>query len=399
MFPILLAAPGVFCAGCAVYLLILAAASVPRRREAPGPAAEAKDRLLVLVPAHNEEVLIARSVQSLIGQTYPRELFRVVVIADNCTDRTASAAVEAGAEVMVRTEPAAMGKGQALRWAMDRVLAAPDRPDAIVVVDADSIADPDLVAALAAEMRAGHDVVQADYSLLGVDGSPRSELLSAAFLLFHRVRFNGRARLAMAANLVGNGMLFRSSVLESHPWDAFTGVEDLEYSLRLRLAGVRPWFAPGAHVAGPGPASSPGALRQRVRWEGGRFYVVRRYLVKLVAAAATRRDFSLLDAAIDLATPPLGLLTLATVGGLVATIVAIAAGGVAPASVLIPWAVATVALPGFVVIGLWSAGEKDEIWRLAFAAPGFLMWKLGAYLGMLRGHDVRRWDRTDRVLS
>ena len=63
-------------------------------------------------------------------------------------------------------------------------------------------------------------------------------MLAAGFLLFQRVRFGGRARLGMPANLVGNGMLFGRSVLEAHPWNAFTGVEDLEYSMRLRLAGM-----------------------------------------------------------------------------------------------------------------------------------------------------------------
>jgi exopolysaccharide biosynthesis WecB/TagA/CpsF family protein len=226
-------------------------------------------------------------------------------------------------------------------------------------------------------------------------GSPKSAIIAAGFLLFHRVRFSGRARLGMAANLVGNGMLFARSVLEVHPWDAFTGVEDLEYSIRLRLAGIRARFASAAMVAGPGPASRAGVDRQRVRWEGGRFNVVRTWLWRLVASAITRRDPRLLDAALDLATPPLGLLCLATAGGaLVATTAVLVR--LAPAWVLVPWAIALVAIPAFVLIGLRAAHAPAAVWRALLGAPKFLAWKALTYVRLLRGFDSARWDRSDR---
>src|SRR5213078_1600550 len=137
---------------------------------------------------------------------------------DNCSDRTVEAATDAGAAVLVCERPDAPGKGHALRWAMDRLLCEPDPADAFVVVDADSVADPNLLSALAAELAAGHAAVQGDYTILLEAGSQRSALTAAAFLLFHRVRFSGRARLGMPANLVGNGMLFSRALLKAHPW-------------------------------------------------------------------------------------------------------------------------------------------------------------------------------------
>jgi 1,2-diacylglycerol 3-beta-glucosyltransferase len=390
----LLALAGSVAGGFGLYLLILAVAATPRRPSTLGTGVP-KSRLVVLVPAHNEESLVVRCVESLLAQTYPRDLYRVVVIADNCTDRTAAVASAAGAEVMVRHQPDARGKGQALRWAMDRVLAAAVAPDAAVVVDADSLADPTMLSALESELAAGHEVVQADYDLIADRESPRSAMVAAGFLLFHRVRFSGRARLGMAANLVGNGMLFSRAVLEAHPWDAFTGVEDLEYSMRLRLAGIRPRFALGALVSGPGPATRAGLSRQRLRWEGGRFYAVRTWLWRLVAAAIARRDPGLLDAALDLATPPLGLLSLVATGGTLVTIAAVAAH-LAPAWALLPWAFAMAAIPAFVFGGLRAAGEGALAWRVLAGAPTFLGWKAVTYLRLLRGFDAARWDRSDR---
>ncbi len=135
---ILLAIAGLPPAAAGTYLLVLALASF--RRAQPATATGARWRLAVVVPAHNEEALIARCLASLSDQTYPRSLYRVVVVADNCSDRTAQISRALGIEVMERLDEHARGKGHALRWAMDRLLAADHPPDAIVVVDADSIA-------------------------------------------------------------------------------------------------------------------------------------------------------------------------------------------------------------------------------------------------------------------
>lgn len=392
---LLLALPGGIVSVFCLYLLALALAYALGGRRAPDDPAEPVSRLAVLVPAHDEEHLIGRCVESLLAQSYPRALYEVTVIADNCSDRTAFRAAAAGARVMVRQQPNARGKGQALRWAMDRILAAPDPPDAVVVVDADSVADRDMLAALERELAAGHPVVQADYTVIIEPGSPRSAMVAAGFLLFHRVRFSGRSRLGMAANLVGNGMLFARSVLEAHPWDAFTGVEDLEYSMRLRVVGIGPRFAPGAVVSGPGPSTHAGVDRQRMRWEGGRFNVVRTWLWRLIATGIINRDPRLLDSALDLATPPLGLLCMATAGGALLTTAAVLAH-LAPAWALIPWTLAVVALPGYVVFGLRAAGAPGAVWRVVLGAPLFLVWKLATYVRLLHGFDTSRWDRSDR---
>ncbi len=224
----------------------------------------------------------------------------------------------------------------------------------------------------------------------------RADMVGVGFLLFHRVRFRGRARLGMPANLVGNGMLLSRAVLAAHPWSAFTEVEDLEYSIALRRAGVRPFFARSARVAGPAPASASGAVRQRLRWEGGRLHVARTQLWPLVRDAIQRRDPGLLDAALDLATPPLSALSLFAAGGLMLSLVGVAAGVISWWGVL-PWGVAVVAVPTFVVVGLWSAGSARRLWRVALGSPFFIGWKLMTYARLLRWHDVHGWERSDRV--
>jgi 1,2-diacylglycerol 3-beta-glucosyltransferase len=389
-------AVGTATAGASLYLLTLAVAAL--RHRPPPLVSPAGHRIVVLVPAHDEAALIGRCLRSLSAQTYPSRLRRTIVIADNCTDETARLAAAAGAEVLVRSDESSRGKGQALRWALDRVLADPWRADAVIVVDADSVADPQLVAVLAAHLAAGAEVVQAEYLALAEDESPRAALRSAAFLLFHRTRFAGRAVLGMACNLVGNGMLFSRRVLEEHPWRAFTSAEDLEYSMDLRLAGVRPVFAASARVFGPVAMRGRGARTQRLRWEGGRFHVVKTRLPRLLVSAVRTGDWSRLDAALDLAVPPLGLLVLLVGMGTVLSAVMVALGA-APGWALAPWLVACLAIPAYVLVGLRAADAPASAYRALLRAPVFVLAKVGTYLRLARGLRANRWERTERPAS
>ena len=158
-------------------------------------------------------------------------------------------------------------------------------------------------------------MVQADYLGRNEDGSTRSELRAAAFLLFHRVRFGGRAVLGLPCHLVGNGMLFSRRCSKTIPGTP---------SRAPRTSSTR--STSGSPGCGPSTPATPGSAApvagrgraaqvQRLRWEGGRFHVVRTRLPRLLAAVIGRRRWSLLDAAVDLAVPPLGLLAAASLLG------------------------------------------------------------------------------------
>ena len=67
-----------------------------------------KHKFMAIIPAHNEEMVVANLVESLKNQNYDRELYDIYVIADNCTDATAEVAKEAGAIVLERFDQAHM---------------------------------------------------------------------------------------------------------------------------------------------------------------------------------------------------------------------------------------------------------------------------------------------------
>jgi cellulose synthase/poly-beta-1,6-N-acetylglucosamine synthase-like glycosyltransferase len=385
---------GFLAAASGLYLLLLAGAAFFYRNGAS--RREPTSRLTVLVPAHNEADFIQRCVASLKTQDFPEGHAEVVVIADNCTDGTARLAEAAGATVLVRNAPEARGKGQALRWAIDHLnTRAESRPDGFVVVDGDSVADSNLLKGLSRHLEEGADAVQAEYLVLDDSDSPAVQLRAVAFTLFHRVRFAGRAALGLPCQLVGNGMLLSRRLLERHPWDAFTGAEDLEFSVTLRLGGVAPVFAGEAIVRGPVPASRRGAQVQRERWEGGRLRVARAAIPRLLHEILVRRRLTLLDLAIDLAIPPLGLLTAAVLGGTV-LVGALTSAQVVSPWLLVPWLTALSAVTGFVLLGLRSAQAPAWMYRRLLSTPPFLLRKLLGMAAVVRHRSSDKWVRTER---
>jgi 1,2-diacylglycerol 3-beta-glucosyltransferase len=384
---------GLVLAVFALYLVVLVlAALLHPRRKAPAAAREGT-RLGVVVPAHDEAGSIAACVASLLTQTYPRELVEVVVVADNCSDETAAVAAAAGAEVLVRNEPEARGKGHALRWAFDRLLAGERPPDALVVVDADSAAVPTFLETLVRQIDSGPEVVQGE-SLLTDDGTADGALRAAAFLLVNRARPLGKAVLGLPASLSGNGMLFTRDVLLEHPWTAFTSAEDVEYHVQLLLAGVRPAFAPGAVLRSPPAPHARAAEEQQLRWEGGKLHVARAYGRRLLAAAARERSVALAVSALELSLPPVGFLTAAAVatsaaGG------ALVALGIVGVWALVPALAALASLPVYVLVGLRAANAPRSAYAALARAPFFVVRKTMTVYRLLR-FRADSWVRTER---
>jgi len=396
MIVLLIASITVGCAAAAfsLYLLVLSIAAL--FYSPPPPHTAPTQRLTVLIPAHDEAALIGRCVRSFGAQSYPRHLFQVVVVADNCTDGTASIAGSAGADaVLVRDEPHARGKGHALRWAMDILLFEPEAPDAIVVVDADSVADPDFLLALSQPFEAGAQAVQGE-SLLYGDGSTSSELRVAAFRLVNRVRPSGRSALGLpATTLAGNGMLLARDLLLAKPWEAYTSAEDLEYGLDLQMAGVRIAFAGRAVVLSPPAPNAAAAATQQLRWEGGKVHLARTRIPRLVIHAVRRRMPSLLGTAFELALPPLGFIAATAAAGMLLG-GALTAGGVIPAWTLVPWLLASAAIVLFVLIGLWAGQASKSEYRALLRAPLFVVTKPARALGVMRFRGDT-WVRTERA--
>ncbi|PBJ81641.1 glycosyl transferase family 2 [Lysobacteraceae bacterium NML93-0399] len=370
-----------------VYLLVLALLS---GRPRPGPASRRHLRFDIVVPAHDEAGGIARTVASLQAIDWPRERFRIVVVADNCSDATAAIAREAGAHVLERHDARLRGKGHALAFAFE-ASRRDGLADAVAVVDADTGVSPNLLEAFAARLEHGARAVQAHYGVRNPHASWRTRLMTIAKGAFHIVRSRGRERLGLSCGLRGNGWCVTRGLLQQVPYRAYSLTEDLEYSICLGLAGVRVHYADEAHADGDMEAGGAAATPQRQRWELGRFALARQYALRLLQAGLHRRSAVCLDLALDLLVPPLSYLVLSALA-----LLALAAAGAAwqPAwTFWLAWpAFSLLAIVLYVLRGWQLSGTGTRGLLDLATAPVFVLWKL---LAMLRPRAAG-WVRTQR---
>jgi len=243
-------------------------------------------RLAVVVPAHDEEAMIARTVASLQAADSGAE---ILVVAHNCSDGTARAAAEAGARVVELNNCKLRGKAAALRHGFAAALDG--GANAVLVVDADTVVSPNLIAATRATLELGAEATQCRYELelpaCGAESGavhPLARLRALAFRGMNVLRARGRAGLGFSAGLFGNGFALTASALERVPFDASSIAEDVEYHTRLAEEGVRVYWVGEAFVHGHSPRSSKAQARQEARWEGGRLRVASRTTGGLIFA-------------------------------------------------------------------------------------------------------------------
>ena len=258
-----------------------ALAARPRRSEGDGPEA----RFLVVIPAHDEAAGIAATIRSCQAFHYPADRFEVLVIADNCSDETAAIARREGATVLERFDSLRKSKGYAIEDMIEwlRKTGQFGQFDAIVIIDADSLADPGLLRCFARVLRDGHDWIQCLYTVSNPDASWRTRLLTYAFSLFNGVFPLGLSQVGLSASFRGNGMCFSRAGLERVPWQSRGLVEDLEFSWVVRTAGERIAFVADAGVSGEMVVrGGAAAAAQRKRWEFGRRELRRKFLWPLL---------------------------------------------------------------------------------------------------------------------
>ena len=370
------------------YLFMLVLAS---RRPSVPAAPPTKLRFDLIVPAHDEESGIARTVRSLLAVHYPAALRRVLVIADNCTDNTADIARTAGATVLERNCADQRGKGYALAYAFEHSRTC-GFADVVVIVDADAEVSSNLLEAFASRIEGGAHAVQAHYGVRNPFTSWRTRLITIAQGSFHIVRARARERLKLSCGIRGNGWCVTHELLRQVPYRAFSLTEDLEYGIDLGLAGFRAAYADEAHANADMVSGAKAAGQQRERWEVGRFQLMRSKTLPLLRAAASRGDAICLDLALDLLVLPLSYIFLD-----VAALLFLAELAVLWHLSLAHWLLLGGAcacclclhvLRGWQLSGTGAQGLLD----LA-GAPYFLLWKL---LLMMQRHKSVEWLRTER---
>jgi cellulose synthase/poly-beta-1,6-N-acetylglucosamine synthase-like glycosyltransferase len=314
------------------------------------------------------------------------------VVADNCTDATATIAREAGVTVVERQDTQHRGKGYALDYGIGHLQNNP--PDVVTIVDADCAVHPGSLATLAQAAHQHQRPVQSLYLMAKPPEPSLKDFVSAfAFKVKNLVRPAGLLRFNLPGPLAGTGMAFPWSILTTIDLAHGHIVEDMKLGLDLAIAGHPPLFCPQAQVTGALPSDDNASQSQRTRWEHGHLQLLFSYVPQLLYQGLVQRRFDLVAVALDLAIPPLSSLVLiwfvlTVVGGLFttltgfwfATLVLAIAGG------LMVWAIAW---------AWYRYGRSDIPLGKLLGIPLYILWKIPLYFKFLFKPQTE-WVRTKR---
>lgn len=286
----------VFLAFVGVYQFVLALFGLVRNKTRIQHAPQKS--FAILVAAHNEEKVVGALVDNLKRLDYPKELYDVFVICDNCTDRTAEIVRSHGVHACERRNNQLKGKGYAIEWMLKELWAMPRQYDAVVMFDADNLVDTDFLRHMNNDLCEGHQVIQGYLDTKNPHDSWVTASYGITYWYCNRLWQLSRKNLGMANYLGGTGMCFDSNLLKDMGWGATSLVEDLEFSMRCVQRGINPVLNYDAKVYDEKPVSFRASARQRLRWMQGHFTVARQYFFPLVWTAIKQRSFIKFDAAI-----------------------------------------------------------------------------------------------------
>lgn len=346
-------------------------------------------RVTVLVPAHNEESVIHSTLENLNRELQTKH--DLVVIADNCTDRTAEIARDLGATVIKRHDHKLRGKGYALDYGLRYIESKP--PDVVVFVDADCIVAPGSIERLSTTALRTQRPVQATYLMEKPKlSSPKESVSAFAFKVKNLVRPYGLSRLKMPCLLTGTGMAFPIDAIRSVDLANGNLVEDMKLGFDLSIAGYPPLFSPEANVTGILPSQTQAAKTQRTRWEHGHLQTLLTYAPELFKASLRKKRFDLFVTALDLCVPPLSLLVVFWIFVMVLSLFAAVLG------TWIPLTIASTAgcLLIVAIMSSWNCfGRSDLPLMELLTIPMYILLKIPLYLKFLV-QPQNSWVRTER---
>lgn len=290
-----------------LYYFVIAFFGIWRKKE--NKILTPKKSFAVIVAAHNEEQVISQLVENLHVLNYPRELYDVFVVADNCKDRTAQLARAAGAFVYERFNLEQRGKGYAMEWMFNKLFRLKRKYDAVVVFDADNIVHPAFLLEMNNRLCKGEKVIQGYLDAKNPHDTWIAGTFAISFWVVNHIWHLAKYNLGLSSVLGGTGMCISTDVLQKFGWGATCLTEDMEFTMKVLLKGIRTTWAHDAIVYDEKPLTFKQSWNQRKRWAQGHFDIAGRYIPRMIMEGIKHRDIRILDGVLHLLQPHFLLLS------------------------------------------------------------------------------------------
>ncbi len=353
----------------------------------------ARPPISVLIPAHNEETPLAQTLVSVQSQLSHSDT--LLVIADNCEDRTAEIARQYGANVLERQDEVNRGKGFALDAGLRYLANNKSHGDVVVMVDADCTLEENAIDLLVERAISSGRPVQGTYVMLRPENAgPAAVISELAFTLKNRARALGDEMLGWPCVLRGSGMAFPWRLLRDRNVASDHIVEDVQIGLDLTLDGKGPVFCAEAEIRSELPSSQDASKTQRTRWEHGYMSMVA-HTPRLLWLGVTRLRWQLFGTAAILAIPPLSMHCAGWLGGFMLSLIAWGLGWATTLPLLV-FSVSGVVFFSCTLLAWYRFARTEVPFSSLLAIPGYILGKLPIYLKFFTGRE-RKWVRTSRT--
>jgi cellulose synthase/poly-beta-1,6-N-acetylglucosamine synthase-like glycosyltransferase len=254
----------------------------------------------IMVPAHNEGVVISKTVESLLALDYPHDRYEIIVINDNSSDNSAELLGNIQRRnpernlIIINTDSVIGGKGKsnALNIGFAR-----SQGELIAIYDADNTPERTALRYLVAEIMNDSSLgaVIGKFRTRNRDASLLTRFINIETLSFQWMAQAGRWKLFKLCTIPGTNFIMRRSIVESiGGWDVKAIAEDTEISFRIYMMGYRIKFQPKSVTWEQEPQTVKVWFKQRTRWAKGNIYVIVKNIPLLFDRKASKIRFDIL---------------------------------------------------------------------------------------------------------
>lgn len=260
-------------------------------------------RFAILIPAHNEQTVIADIVSNLNQMEYPKTMYDICVIADNSNDGTAAIARSLGALVLEHTSlpGEAKGKPYAIKYALDTLDMT--QYDAVVIFDADNLVSLNYLQEMNNHLCAGEKLIQCYLDSKNPNDNVISTGYAVSYYYMNRSWQLAKYRLGLGNAIGGTGFCVDIGLLNEVGWTARSLTEDLEFTMQCLLIGEKATWCHHARVYDEKPTNFFASCIQRIRWARGHWDVCYKYSTPLLKRAIMKLDILSLDGLLYLLNP------------------------------------------------------------------------------------------------
>jgi len=348
----------------------------------------------IIIPAHNEEKYIGKLLQSIKEQDYPQELINVIVIADNCNDRTTEIVRSFEYDFFEKNDRINSGKAGALSFATEKLKSYSDLDSkCIIVVDSDCLLDSKFCKAMDYyfQKRPSNTIFQGFRYVDNSNVSSVSGLDAGAEAIRQWINLGVRHCLGLNVRMHGSGMAFHANdFIDTIKLAQGTIVEDKQWNAYLLLMSKKICWAPSAHLAYYSSENNDNFSKQRKRWIGGQYEVAQKVGMRLLFNGLVKFDINKLDFALSLFLPPRSVLLFALIMLLLVNIIFNVS--LLTSEFLLLFIILALLFYGF--IGIKLSGTKISFYNLIIKGIQLVLTNVFTSLMLIFSGKQKKWGKS-----